>query len=439
MNMNVLAQQPVQVEAAQTEQTLPRSHWQERYAQVREQSLRLCAPLQTEDYVIQTMPSVSPPKWHLAHVTWFFETFLLKPYLPGYREYAPEFAHLFNSYYQTVGEPYPRAKRGLLSRPGVQEIERYRRHVDQAMQALIETAEEGEPWNEIASRLMLGVQHEQQHQELLLTDIKHILATNPLRPAYLQAGGAARRSGTQPQPLQWMPHEGGIRQIGHAGDGFCFDNETPRHAALLQDYVLASRLVTNGEYLEFIEQGAYRRPDLWLADGWNTVRQEGWQAPLYWERQQGQWLQMTLSGMQALDPDEPVCHVSFYEADAYARWAGARLPSEAELEIALAQAPVQGNFAESRHFHPQPAGALQTQLYGDVWEWTQSPYTPYPGFRTLGGALGEYNGKFMCNQLVLRGGSCATPVSHIRASYRNFFMPGDRWQFTGIRLAMFQD
>jgi ergothioneine biosynthesis protein EgtB len=422
-------------------EALLRAHWQDRYAGVRQQSESLCAPLQVEDYVIQTMPNVSPPKWHLAHVTWFFETFLLKPYLPGYREYAPEFVYLFNSYYQTVGEPYPRAKRGLLSRPGVEEVYRYRHHVNRAMQELIAGAPEGEVWDEVMTRLMLGVQHEQQHQELLLTDIKHIFAMNPMRPVYAAASGLAGKSeevnGELP-PAGWMSCDGGVQQIGYEGDEFHFDNETPRHAVLLQNYALASRLVTNGEYLEFIEQGGYARPELWLADGWNTVRQERWQAPLYWQEQQGQWLVMTLSGMQPLNPDEPVCHVSFYEADAYARWAGARLPTEAELELALADAPTEGNFMEAGYFHPQRAEEGRNQLYGDVWEWTQSPYVPYPGFRPLPGALGEYNGKFMCNQIVLRGGSCATPQSQIRASYRNFFMPSDRWQFTGIRLASLQ-
>lgn len=408
---------------------------QVRYAEVRQQSERLCAPLQIEDYVIQTMPSVSPPKWHLAHMSWFFETFLLKPFLPAYREYAAHYSYLFNSYYQSVGEPYPRHRRGLLARPGVEEIYRYRHHVDGAMQDLIETAPEGEVWEQVASRLALGVQHEQQHQELLLTDIKHIFAMNPLHPVYKPHRLKESSSTGGASALNWLPYRGGLSEIGHAGDGFHFDNEAPRHQVLLQDYALADRLVTNREYLEFVEQGAYERSDLWLADGWNTVRQEGWQAPLYWVKQDGQWQVMTLSGLHALAPDEPVCHVSYYEADAYARWAGHRLPVEAELELALAQTSVAGNFAESGHFHPQPAAAGQTQFFGDVWEWTQSPYLAYPGYRAASGALGEYNGKFMCNQWVLRGGSCATPMSHLRASYRNFFMPADRWQFTGIRLA----
>jgi ergothioneine biosynthesis protein EgtB len=421
--------------AVRRPESLLRATWQDRYAEVRQQSERLCAPLQIEDYVIQTMPNVSPPKWHLAHVTWFFETFLLKPFLPSYREYSPAFAYLFNSYYQTVGEPYPRAKRGLLSRPGVEEVYRYRHYVDAAMHELIESMQEGPKWNEVAERLELGLHHEQQHQELLLTDIKHIFACNPLRPAYRPLPPShSAKAADGATPTEWIAYPGGMQEIGHAGKGFHFDNETPRHAVLLQDYALGSRLVTNGEYLEFIEQGGYERADLWLSDGWNTVRQEGWTAPMYWEKQGSEWQIMTLCGMQPLQLDEPVCHISYYEADAYARWAGARLPTEAELECALVHAPVEGNFVDSERYHPAPA-AGHSQWYGDVWEWTQSPYTPYPGYRAEEGALGEYNGKFMCNQLVLRGGSCATPRSHIRATYRNFFMPADRWQFTGIRLA----
>jgi ergothioneine biosynthesis protein EgtB len=427
MNMNESA-------VRQTESLL-RAHWQDRYTEVRLQSEHVCAPLQTEDYVIQTMPNVSPPKWHLAHVTWFFETFLLKPFLPSYREYAPAFAHLFNSYYQTMGEPYPRAKRGLLSRPGVEEVYRYRHYVDAAMHELIESAQEGPEWNEVMARLSLGLHHEQQHQELLLTDIKHIFACNPLRPAYRPSHlSQPTQAADETMPMEWIAYSGGIQEIGHAGEEFHFDKETPRHAVLLQDYALGSSLVTNREYLEFVEQDGYQRPELWLSDGWSTVLQEKWQAPLYWEKQEGEWRVMTLSGMQDLQLDEPVCHISYYEVDAYARWAGARLPTEAELECALAKTAVEGNFVESERFHPAPA-AGHRQWYGDVWEWTQSPYTSYPGYRAVEGALGEYNGKFMCNQMVLKGGSCATPRSHMRASYRNFFMPPDRWQFTGIRLA----
>lgn len=409
-----------------------RDHWLSRYQKAHGQTENLCACLQIEDYVIQTMPNVSPPKWHLAHVTWFFETFLLKPYFRGYRVYDDQFAYLFNSYYQTVGDPYPRVRRGLLSRPTVKEVYQYRAHVDAAMQELIATAHDS-IWPEIMIRVELGVQHEQQHQELLLTDIKHIFACNPLRPAYQQGSSQANNKGAA--PMRWMTFVGGTNEIGHIGEGFYFDNEAPRHQTLLQNYSLANRLVTNGEYLEFIHQGGYQRPELWLSDGWYTVQQERWQAPLYWEKHENQWQVVTLSGMQSLNLDEPVCHVSFYEADAYVRWVGARLPTEAELELALTQVPVEGNFVESEHYHPRLADGHHTQLYGDVWEWTQSPYMPYPNYRPLEGSLGEYNGKFMCNQMVLKGGSCATPLSHIRATYRNFFMPPDRWQFTGIRLA----
>jgi ergothioneine biosynthesis protein EgtB len=406
----------------------------EQYRQVRRQTETICQPLVTEDYCIQTMPDVSPPKWHIAHVSWFFETFLLLPFDPDYRLFHPRFDTLFNSYYVTHSQPFPRPQRGLLSRPTVAEIYRYRAYVDEAMTALLTTLPEAR-WNEIHPRLLLGLHHEQQHQELLYTDIKHILAFNPLRPAYqIPASPLHPARATQ---LQWLEFAGGVKTIGYEGEGFCFDNETPRHRVYLNDYALGSRLATNGEYLEFIEAGGYQRPEYWLADGWNTVCQQGWQAPLYWEKQDGQWWLMTLTGMCPAGEQEAVCHVSFYEADAYARWAGKRLPTEAEWEWAAASQPVSGNLRESGYLHPVPAagqGGLQ-QLYGDVWEWTQSPYGPYPGFGPLGGTLGEYNGKFMCSQMVLRGGSCLTPADHIRPSYRNFFYPGDRWQFSGIRLA----
>ena len=406
----------------------------EQYRQVRRQSETICQPLATEDYCIQTMPDVSPPKWHIAHVSWFFETFLLLPFDSDYRLFHPRFDHLFNSYYVTHGQPFPRPQRGLLSRPTVAEIYRYRAYVDEAMTALLATLPEAR-WNDIRPRLLLGLHHEQQYQELLYTDIKHILALNPLRPAYRAAASSLQPA--RATALEWREFVGGIKTIGHESAAFCFDNETPRHRVYLNDYALGSRLVTNGEYLEFIEAGGYERPEFWLADGWNTVRQQGWQAPLYWEQQAGRWWSMTLAGMRPVAEQEPVCHVSCYEADAYARWAGKRLPTEAEWECAAASQPVGGNLRESGYRHPVPAtgnGGLQ-QLYGDVWEWTQSPYAPYPGFRPLAGTLGEYNGKFMCSQMVLRGGSCVTPADHIRPSYRNFFYPGDRWQFSGIRLA----
>ncbi|MFW6350201.1 MAG: ergothioneine biosynthesis protein EgtB [Thiohalospira sp.] len=405
----------------------------ERYRRVRADSEAICAPLEVEDHCIQTMPDVSPPKWHLAHVSWFFETFLLRPFAADYRLFHPGFDHLFNSYYETVGSPYPRPERGLLSRPTVAEVMRYRAWVDTAMEALIAEADEGQ-LPEIARRVELGLQHEQQHQELLYTDIKHIFAHNPLRPAYATA--PTRPEGPAPA-LTW--HEGveGIHEIGHAGEGFAYDNETPRHRVLLHGHRLASRPVTNGEFLAFMADDGYRRPELWLADGWATVNQLGWEAPLYWERLDGQWQTMTLAGPEPVDEHAPVTHISFYEADAYARWAGKRLPSEAEWEVAAAARPVSGHFRESGQLQPvaPPADQGLLQLYGDVWEWTASPYAPYPGFRPLEGSMGEYNGKFMCNQMVLRGGSCVSPADHLRPTYRNFFYPHERWQFTGLRLA----
>jgi ergothioneine biosynthesis protein EgtB len=378
------------------------------------------------------MADVSPPKWHLAHVTWFFETFLLLPFKSDYRVFHRSFDYLFNSYYETHGTPFPRPQRGLLSRPTVADVYRYRAHVDTAMAEAIESVSEAD-WATFAERLELGLNHEQQHQELLLTDIKHILACNPLRPTYRD--NLPARSGQPAPSLAWIEGVGGVRQIGHAGDSFCFDNETPSHRVVVQDHALASRLVTNGEYLEFMAAGGYQRPEYWLSDGWRLVNERGWRAPLYWEQRDDGWWLMTLSGMRPVDEHEPVCHVSFYEADAYVRWAGKRLPTEVEWELAAAEAPITGNFQESGYLHPAPNGDKPGQLFGDVWEWTQSPYGPYPGFRPLSGSLAEYNGKFMCSQLVLRGGSCVTPMSHIRASYRNFFYPGDRWQFSGIRLA----
>ncbi len=402
-----------------------------RYRTVRTCTETLCAPLAIEDHCIQTMPDVSPPKWHLAHTTWFFEQFVLVPYQAGYSIFDPAFDHLFNSYYQTHGLPFPRPQRGLLARPTVETILRYRAHVDAAMEALLSDA--ALP-GDAAFRTVLGCHHEQQHQELLLTDIKHIFAFNPLRPAYVEGAPPAT---TRVPELSWVPFRGGIGEIGHAGGGFAYDNETPRHRVLVGDYALAQRPVTNGEYLAFMEDGGYARPELWLSDGWATIQREGWQAPLYWERQGEAWYAMTLAGLHPVDPDAAVCHVSFYEADAYARWAGARLPTEAEWELAAVRQQVAGRLAEDHAVAPGGSDdqAPLAQLYGDVWEWTASPYVPYPGFRPLAGTLGEYNGKFMNSQMVLRGGSIATPADHIRPTYRNFFYPGDRWQFSGIRLA----
>ncbi|RJG08827.1 ergothioneine biosynthesis protein EgtB [Pseudomonas cavernicola] len=406
-----------------------------RFRQVRAASEALCAPLEVEDFVIQSMPDVSPPKWHLAHVSWFFETFLLTPFLRGYRPLEPAYDHLFNSYYQTHGTPFPRAQRGLLSRPGVAEVYSYRAQVDAAIAELLRQPP-AEHIEEIARRLELGLQHEQQHQELLLMDIKHILAQNPLQPAYRRDLPVPV---AQPASVQrWHGYPGGLRHIGHAGDGFAFDCELPRHRVFVADFELASQPVSNADFLAFIEDGGYRRSAFWLSDGWNLVQQAGWQAPLYWQRRGGRWLEMTLAGLRELDRQAPVCHISFYEAEAYAAWAGARLPSEAEWEVAALEQPLNGNFIESGYLQPLAAAPGldgPVQLYGDVWEWTGSAYRPYPGFRALEGSLGEYNGKFMCGQMVLRGGCCATPQAHIRASYRNFFYPAMRWQFAGLRLA----
>ncbi|MDQ3563549.1 MAG: ergothioneine biosynthesis protein EgtB [Pseudomonadota bacterium] len=405
-----------------------------RYVVVRRATEELCRPLATEDYGLQAMPDASPPKWHLAHTTWFFETFLLKPFLHAYPVFHPRFEYLFNSYYQTIGAQYPRPERGLLSRPTVAEVYRYRAHVDAAMARLLTEARPAD-FAEVARRTTLGCHHEQQHQELLLTDIKYNFSLNPLRPAYRADLPEAQRPG--PVPLSWIDYQGGMHAVGHAGADFAFDNELPRHSVYLRPYALAARLITCGEYLAFITAGGYRRPDLWLADGWRTACERGWQAPLYWEQIDGRWWQFTLAGMRPVNENEPLCHVSFYEADAYARFLGKRLPSEQEWEVAAAALPIAGNLRDSGYLHPVPAapGESPLQRFGDVWEWTQSAYAPYPGYRPPAGALGEYNGKFMVNQMVLRGGSCATPADHLRATYRNFFYPADRWQFSGIRLA----
>jgi ergothioneine biosynthesis protein EgtB len=403
--------------------------WQ-RYREVRGDSERLAAPLATEDYVVQSCADASPPKWHLAHVSWFFETFVVAPYVRGYEPFHPQFAYLFNSYYETVGTFFPRPSRGLLSRPTVGEVYRYRTHVDRAVADAIDSVGE-KCWPEVARRIELGLHHEQQHQELLLTDVKHAYAVNPLKPAYRDALDAVR---APVRPLGWLEFPAGIREIGWNGHGFAFDNEMPQHRVFLEPFRLADRLVTNGEYLAFMDDRGYARADLWLSDGWRAVKERDWEAPLYWERIDGEWWQMTLAGMRRVVEHEPVCHVSYYEADAYARWAGRRLPTEGEWEIAASGSPTMGNLRESGRLHPAPAGGA-VQFFGDVWEWTSSSYSPYPGFRPLEGALGEYNGKFMANQLVLRGGSCATPASHVRATYRNFFYGPDRWQFMGIRLA----
>mgnify|MGYP000353076730 FL=1 len=400
----------------------------DRYQQVRQVSEKICQPLAIEDYTIQSMPDVSPPKWHLAHTTWFFETFLLLPYLPGYTVFHPQFGYLFNSYYEAVGARHPRHQRGLLSRPTVAEVYQYRAHVDRAMMELLCLVEHPD----LADLLILGLHHEQQHQELLLTDIKHILALNPLHPIYRDD---LHHVTSTDSTFQWLKYSGGLYSIGHQGDEFAFDNESPRHQTYLQDYKLGNRLVTNGEYLEFIQTGGYQEAKYWLAEGWATVQAHQWRSPLYWQLIDNDWYVMTLGGLQRVDERKPVCHVSFYEADAYATWKGKRLPTEAEWEIATLDLPQIGNFLASDYLDPTPANNLHHQFFGDVWEWTQSAYLPYPGFQIADGAIGEYNGKFMCNQMVLRGGSCVTSADHIRPTYRNFFPPSARWQFSGIRLA----
>ncbi len=402
------------------------------YAAVRRLTERLCEPLATEDYVVQATPDVSPAKWHLAHVSWFFETFVLRPGLPGYRPLDERYAVLFNSYYNGVGPQFSRPARGHLSRPTVEEVYAYRAHVDKSMLALLEGARDGV--DGLASVVELGLHHEQQHQELLVSDVKYNLSVNPLGPAYGHPSTVQRHAAAP--AFERVKLAGGMTEIGNDGADFCFDNERPRHRVLLGPYELGSRLVTNAEYCEFIADGGYGRPELWLSDGWRTVQERGWRAPLYWDGAGGDWSSFTLSGMTPVAPHMPVAHVSYYEADAYARWRGARLPTEQEWENAAGEETAPGTLLDDTPREPAPAsGRGLVQMTGDVWEWTASAYLPYPGFRPVNGALGEYNGKFMVNQMVLRGGSCATPRSHIRRTYRNFFPPDARWQFSGIRLA----
>jgi ergothioneine biosynthesis protein EgtB len=418
----------------------------EQYRQVREATQALCVPLATEDYVVQSMPDASPAKWHLAHTSWFFEEFVLQKAVRAYEFHDPDFRYLFNSYYNAVGPMHGRSSRGLLSRPTAQQVFDYRARVDERMSALLRD-EDAVP-DELTRVITLGLHHEQQHQELLLTDIKHLFSCNPLLPAYVQQSLPAARAAPA---LSFRRFDGGLVCIGHdsdrsAGAAFCFDNELPRHRAYVAPFELATRPVTNAEYLEFIRDGGYGNAAHWLSDGWASVQREQWRRPIYWSESLQQ--EFTLRGLRELDPHAPACHLSCYEADAFARWAGARLPTEFEWEIAAAAAPTSGNFVESRHWHPMPATPARhealgpqtdasplLQMFGDVWEWTQSAYAPYPGYRPASGALGEYNGKFIVNQLVLRGGSCATPRNHIRPTYRNFFNPAARWQFSGVRLA----
>jgi len=414
-----------------TDQAQLRPTLGERFAAIRQTTEGLAAPLSAEDQMVQSMADASPTKWHLAHTTWFFETFILTPHAKDYKQFDPRFPFLFNSYYKQLEGHPSRATRGFASRPTLFEVQSYRQHVNRSMQDLLESG----VGQELAGLVELGINHEQQHQELIVTDIKHAFWMNQLRPSYTQTPA---RTGHESVRQSWREFAEGIYEIGHTGTGFAFDNESPRHKVFLQAFRLASRLVTNREYLEFVADGGYRRPELWLSDGWDQVSTNLWSAPLYWEQHGSDWLVFTCSGMRPLELEEPVCHVSYYEADAYARWAGARLATEQEWEMAAAGYEITGNLLDQRSFHPAPATADDSrlqQLFGDVWEWTASPYVGYPGYRPAAGALGEYNGKFMCNQLVLRGGSCATPASHLRATYRNFFPPHARWQFMGIRLA----
>ncbi len=414
------------------------------YRGVRALTDALAAPLSPEDQMVQSMPDVSPTKWHRGHTSWFFETFLLQPELHGYSLFHPAYSYIFNSYYETVGARHPRAERGLISRPGADEVAAYRRYVDDAMGELLGGVSSF--GNDILDLVELGLHHEQQHQELLLMDIKHVLSCNPMQPAYLpspgrtgvSAGAGERREVAK---VGWTEHQGGAMEIGHDGHGFAFDNESSRHLVQLVPFALADRPVTCGEWMAFMDDRGYSRPELWLSDGWAQVQRLGSAAPLYWtrsgagEQSSEPWQVFTLGGRRPVDPAEPVCHVSYYEADAFARWSGQRLPTEAEWETVAGGRPIDGNLLDPAVLHPAVGTTGDLQLFGDVWEWTSSAYSPYPGFRVAEGAVGEYNGKFMVNQYVLRGGSCATPPGHLRATYRNFFPPGARWAFSGVRLA----
>jgi ergothioneine biosynthesis protein EgtB len=404
------------------------------FSRVRQASQAVIAPLGVEDMVVQTMPDVSPTKWHLAHTTWFWEAFLLKPNLPDYKEFDGEYNYLFNSYYEQIGARHARPERGVLTRPSLGDVMAYRAHVDAAVEHLL-TGDEGQDWGAIRPIVELGLAHEEQHQELILTDIKHVLSRNPLLPAAYSAPVPV-------PPVQdaiWIPFEPGVFAFGHDGEGFAFDNESPRHDAVLTPFALSDRPVTNAEYRSFVDDGGYRTSTLWLSEAWARVEAEAWEAPLYWIHDDDQWAEFTLHGRQVLDPETPVSHLSYYEAAAYAEWAGARLPEEREWEHAAVRAAgPDGRFCRpgvSAHPGASPQGGKLKQMFGGVWEWTRSAYSPYPRYRASAGAVGEYNGKFMCGQFVLKGGSCATPSGHVRATYRNFFPPDARWQFSGVRLA----
>lgn len=404
-----------------------------KFNRVRDASRQLAAPISDADATVQSMPDASPAKWHLAHTTWFFERMILAAHAPAYRDFDPNFNFLFNSYYETIGDRQPRPRRGMITRPALSTVLEYREHVDAAIGHLLQYSTDPK----IMELVELGCHHEQQHQELLLTDILHLFSQNPLKPAYKDPEPIAVDHSSA-APLAWHQFDGGIVEIGHRGDGFHFDCEAPRHRALLEPYALAHRQVTNGEWIEFIEDDGYRQPLHWLSAGWEAVKSAGWSMPFYWEARDGDYWSMTLRGAQPVDRNAPVAHVSYFEADAYATWAKLRLPTEAEWENAAAALKVEGNFADNGRLRPKPSANTSdhlTQMFGDTWEWTRSPFTPYPGFKIEAGAVGEYNGKFMSGQYVLRGGSCVTPAGHVRATYRNFFPPDARWQFSGLRLA----
>jgi ergothioneine biosynthesis protein EgtB len=413
----------------------PLTNLAERLFATRKHSLSLAAPLSPEDMVVQAMEDASPTKWHLAHVTWFFENFVLKQHLDGYRLFDESFNYCFNSYYESLGPRHPRPQRGLLTRPSTERVLAYRAHVDDGLRSLM-TSEKGQS-EDVARLIEIGINHEQQHQELLLTDILALFAASPLKPAYQPSPSALDLS--EPASIRWIGFDGGIRRVGHATNDYCWDNELPSHDALIHPFKLADRLITNAEWLQFIADGGYTTASLWLADGWSTVNREEWRSPLYWHETDAGWFQMSLQGLLPVVPAEPVAHVSYYEADAFARWAGKRLPTEFEWEIAAAGMDTARNPAHSASLRPRRAEASDAetpkQLFGDVWQWTASAYLPYPGYKPPEGAIGEYNGKFMVSQQVLRGASCATPADHSRATYRNFFYPPQRWQFVGLRLA----
>jgi ergothioneine biosynthesis protein EgtB len=413
---------------------LLKEHLLTEFNKVRAFTHHLVDPLETEDFVIQPMENASPAKWHLAHTSWFFETFVLGKYDPGFESLHPQYAYFFNSYYLQTGVPFTRANRGMLSRPTVKEVFEYREYVNDQMTRFIENCSD-EIWGEVAPVIEIGNHHEQQHQELILTDLKYLLAQNPLLPVYRDR---VITESPDPNEIEWIAFDKGIVKIGNKGREFTYDNEHPRHRTFVQDYELADRLVTNKEYLEFMNDGGYKHSEFWLDEGWSTVKRESWSSPLYWFQRENRWMNFTLSGARFIDENEPVTHISYYEADAFARWKGVRLPTEQEWEHACGKRVISGNFVDDNAFHPVPNSNQEKglkQMFGDTWEWTMSSYSPYPNYKPLPGALGEYNGKFMANQYVLRGGSCATSKSHIRRTYRNFFHADARWQFSGIRLA----